>query len=242
MRNLLLTLFTFISLLSLSQGPNSCACVWSDINGDLNCQFGNCGGSNWSNCYNKVSTPNLWHSGQCPDPPATNCNPYMWNTGTNGACWYQGSGCSGEVVCQWVATIPLSVELISLSAYNDGDENIIKWSCATETNSKWFHIYHFTSVSDTAVSIITLPASGNTQTQTNYIARHTSPEKIINYYYIVEVDIDGLVTKWGTIAVDNNPQKRIELFRTNLLGQVIDSNYVGVVLIMYVDGIERSYQ
>ena len=66
--------------------------------------------------------------------------------------------------------------------------------------------------------------------------------KLINYYYIVETDVDGVVTKWGTISVDNNPQKRVELFRTNLLGQVIDSNYVGVVLIMYVDGIERSYQ
>jgi len=215
-------LFLVLTLLSsfvVAQGPNSCACVWSDSEGNLNCSFGNCGGGNWNACYNQVSTPNLHQTNTCPDPPTTNCDPYMWNTSLNGSCWYQGSGCSGTAVCDYVTNPPLPVELVRFRAHAYPKYNLIEWNTASEYNNSHFVLQHFVDT-NTTTTLITLPGSGNSQQPLSYTAEHRMPDQVINYYFLIQIDLDGTEKYYGPIAIDNRTQRRVTQ-RFNLLGQPV---------------------
>lgn len=235
MRKLLLLfiLLSFNAIDSISQGPSSCACVWSDAQGNLHCSFGNCGGQNWSNCYNQVSTPNLWQTTTCPNPPTTNCNPYMWNTSANGSCWYQGAGCSGQAVCEYVNN-PLPVELIKFEGKVFEDHNLITWSTASENNSSHFILQNFIDTNSQTI-LISLPAAGNSSQEIKYIARHEQPEKKVNYYFLIQIDFDGQEKYYGPICIDNRVSSKKIIKTINLLGQEVDEYYTGVVIEIYED-------
>jgi hypothetical protein len=158
----------------------------------------------------------------------------MWNTGLNGSCWYQGAGCSGEAVCEYINS-PLPVELIEFKGEKEGLNNILTWSTASESNSSWFRLYHFTGTGDT-IDIITLPGAGNTTTLIDYKATHINPPKEVNYYFLIQGDFDGRQEAFTTIAIDNRVKESKELKRTNLLGQEIGPSYRGIVIIVYTDG------
>lgn len=233
-------IYIFIALLSVlytpslshSQGPSSCACVWSDNEGNLHCSFGNCGGQNWSNCYNQVSTPNLWQTLTCPNPPTTNCDPYMWNTGTNGSCWYQGAGCSGQAVCEYI-TISLPVELIDFSVEKDGNNNILTWKTASEINSDYYILENSTDGYNFKM-VALLPGAGNTNTITDYKATHIYPEKSINYYRLIQVDINGVYDVFDIISVDNS-DKEVEKI-IDMMGREVEMDFEGIKIIIFKDG------
>lgn len=234
MKNILLLLFLIPNIL-LSQGPSSCACVWSDANGDLNCFVGNCGGGNWSACYNQVSTPNLMINNLCPQPSGTNCNPYQYNTSLNGSCWYQGNGCSGTVVCDYVQSLP--VELSLFYGENSDDINIIKWETESEYNSDHFILYRSITDKFTENNIIGYTQSvGNSNVKTKYFFYDEVFPKEINYYLLIQMDIDGKYTEYGPISIDNRVLKNVIVKTVNLLGQEIDDNYIGIVIDIYEDG------
>jgi hypothetical protein len=234
----LILLFLLIPFITIAQGPSSCACVWSDTDGNLNCVFGNCGGGNWSNCYNQVSTPNLWQSGTCPNPPTTSCNPYMWNTGLNGSCWYQGAGCSGQAVCEYINN-PLPVELIDFKGESFNGYNTISWSTISESNSSHFILQHFIDTNNNT-TLVALPSAGNSTQKINYNTRHQNPESVINYYFLVQVDIDGVEKYYGPISIDNSG-KRGKLLKTiNMVGQEVGDDYNGVVIEIYDDGTTKK--
>lgn len=230
----LLLLFLLLSQNLFSQGPSSCACVWSDSEGNLNCVFGNCGGANWSNCYNQVSTPNLWQTSTCPNPPTTNCNPYMWNTGLNGSCWYQGAGCSGQAVCEYVNN-PLPVELINFKGESFDGYNLITWSTASEYNSSYFILQHFVDTNSTT-TLVMLPSAGNSTQKIDYTARHQSPDDVVNYYFLLQVDFDGTEEYYGPIAIDNRTEDKKISKIINLFGQEVDDYYKGMKILIYEDG------
>lgn len=232
MKNLILSLFlSIVSFFSYSQ--TSCACVWVDASGNLNCSFGNCGGANWNNCYNQVSTPNLWQTGACPNPPTTNCNPYMWNTGLNGSCWYQGAGCSGQAVCSYIISLP--IELIEFKAIFENGVNVLTWKTASENNSSHFNLLH-TLDGETYQLVAVLPSSMNSTSIINYEARHLDYPHKINYYLLEQVDLNGDVKQYGPISVDNRPNEERAVRTINVLGQDVNSEYKGVVIRVFADG------
>ena len=228
-------LFLFLVPFTLfSQGPASCACVWSDAQGNLNCISGNCGGQNWSNCYNQVSTPNLWMTSQCPNPSGTSCNPYMWNTSLNGSCWYQGAGCSGTVVCTYVQSLP--VEMVFFRSEQEERTNILKWQTASEYNTTYYLLYRSTTGEFTEEDIVGYTQSvGNSTTTTNYSFYDQNTPDSFNYYLLIQMDVDGQYAEYGPISIDNRSNKVI-IRVVNTLGQGVDDNYKGLIIIFYEDG------
>lgn len=235
MKNLIITiLLMLIPLISYCQGPASCACVWSDAQGNLNCVSGNCGGQNWSNCYNQISTPNLWVTNSCPNPSGTNCNPYMWNTSLNGSCWYQGAGCSGTVVCTYVQSLP--VEMIYFIGKQDDRTNVLTWQTASEHNTSYYMIYRSTTGEFNEKSIIGyLQSVGNSTTTTNYTFNDNEYDDTINYYLLIQMDMNGEYVEYGPIVIDNSSDKVI-MKVVNMLGQTVGDDYKGIVFIIYDNG------
>ena len=85
-----------------------------------------------------------------------------------------------------------------------------------------------------------LPSAGNSTQKINYNTRHQNPESVINYYFLVQVDIDGVEKYYGPISIDNSG-KRGKLLKTiNMVGQEVDGDYNGVVIEIYDDGTTKK--
>jgi hypothetical protein len=61
--------------------------------------------------------------------------------------------------------------------------------------------------------------------------------KQINYYRLKQFDYDGKFNYSKIISIDNrHSEAKVVKYMTNLIGQKVDKNYKGVVIIYYTDG------
>lgn len=130
----------------------------------------------------------------------------------------------------------LPVELISFTANLNNNVNLIEWSTASENNSDRFELEQSENGNDWKL-ITSVPAARNSTQLIHYVYSECFPLPIINYYRLVQYDIDGKFEIFGPIAVDNRkPEKRI-LRYISLSGQEIDpTTTTGVVLGILEDG------
>lgn len=230
----------FIFILAAFNSLSQCACVWMDASGNMQCQvYANCGNPNFQDCRNKVTSSSLWAS-NCPIPPGSSCNPGMYNTAANGACWYQGAGCSANAVCNYVISLP--VELVDYSASNVKGSNVISWKTVSEYNSAYFRIEH--SLDGINFShFISISAAENSTEEVKYYIYHQDYTNVVNYYSLYQIDKDGAEKYYGIVAV-NNIEKADPIIKfTDVLGRSVDSEYTGIVFIHYESGkIEKIWK
>ena len=86
------------------------------------------------------------------------------------------------------ATLPVS--FISFTAQKHTNNVLLKWSTASEQNSKDFIIQHSTDGNHWN-NTGAVPAAGNSNSILNYSYTHTDPVTGINYYRLLQTDIDG---------------------------------------------------
>ncbi|NDF99177.1 MAG: T9SS C-terminal target domain-containing protein [Chitinophagia bacterium] len=93
----------------------------------------------------------------------------------------------------WVtASVTLPVTWQSFTAEKQGDVSVLKWSTASEQNTKDFEVQHSTNtLSWTPLG--TVAAAGNSTTTQQYSFTHATPFKgnMYNYYRIMQRDLDG---------------------------------------------------
>jgi Secretion system C-terminal sorting domain len=90
------------------------------------------------------------------------------------------------------ASGPLPVTWLSFTAEKQGAGALLKWSTATEQNTKDFEVQHSTNtLSWTPLG--TVAASGNSTITRQYSFTHNTPFKggVYNYYRILQRDLDG---------------------------------------------------
>jgi hypothetical protein len=130
----------------------------------------------------------------------------------------------------------LPIELISFDGYNKSSNNVLTWSTASENNNDYFTI----EKSEDGVNwyvIDSVDGSGNSQSIINYNLVDNNYRQVINYYRLRQVDYDGKYELFDKIVMIDNRLKTSNIVKiTNLLGQDIDENYRGVVVIQYDDG------
>ncbi|MGC6433243.1 MAG: hypothetical protein ACON4M_03510, partial [Crocinitomicaceae bacterium] len=132
---------------------------------------------------------------------------------------------------------PLPVTLTQFEgyAYNEFD-NKLEWTTKTEKNADYMEIQH----SDDGIYFDVIgieKLAGNSQSELFYEFIDRSVSKQINYYRLKQFDFDGKSTLTKTISIDNRSSDTKQILRiTNLIGQEIDKNYKGVVIIQYSDG------
>ncbi|MBK9329587.1 MAG: T9SS type A sorting domain-containing protein [Sphingobacteriales bacterium] len=125
------------------------------------------------------------------------------------------SGCasSGQVVIVKSTLNPtqiLPVELTMFTGYNNGSENILNWTTASELNSLKFEVEKSTDAINFEY-IGERPAAGNSNSPRNYTLDDLYPVLGNNYYRLKMIDIDGQF-KYSEIVV----------IKVNELNQVSD--------------------
>lgn len=211
MKKLLTWLFLTISVTSYSQ--TSCACVYENSNGELECFSGNCGNGNLQNCISKTN--------------------YQW---------YQGNWSvpSGMTLCEYlIQQITLPVELISFEVISLPQGNLIIWKTYSEINSDYYLIEHsITGEFDENSVIGRVEAAGNSNEEFAYTFTDTTHPQTINYYRLIQVDINGDYKEYRPIAADNRKLLKV-VYLTDMLGRRVHEDSKGMLFEIYEDGTSK---
>jgi hypothetical protein len=224
-----LTLLLFcLPTIALSQNGGACIYILPGSSEVVCNVYGNAGVPSESDCHSTATALGALPL-NCLDY-LTGCSAVYSTTGTS--CFYIGSGsCNANTICN---NISLPVELIGFEAEKEGESNIITWTTASEHNSDYYTLKVYSGNMDVYDSY-TLSAMGVTNDITNYRFIHHNPNNSVNYYELIQYDIDGEFTNYGYISVNNT--KGVYLVKViNLMGQEVDTDYNGIVIQQYSDG------
>jgi hypothetical protein len=139
--------------------------------------------------------------------------------------------------------VSLPVSLLSFTGHNTVDGNSIEWKTASEVNSDYFTLerglYRDGSVEWLELQFIN--GAGNSSTLNTYGYFDLDYPDDINYYQLTQTDYDGNSVTYDMISIDNRINSKIISSITNLLGQEVNENYRGLVIITYADGSIEKY-
>ncbi len=85
---------------------------------------------------------------------------------------------------------PLPVTWLSFTATKQNQTALLKWATLQEQNTRNFVVQHSTNSNDWS-GIGVVPAAGNSSIINNYSLIHTNPVIGINYYRILQTDMDS---------------------------------------------------
>lgn len=109
---------------------------------------------------------------------------------------------------------PLPVQLIKFDAKPSGENALVTWSTATETNNDYFIVQHSANGRD-YTDVKKVDGSGNSNTVKSYSCTHTQPVNGINYYRLLQVDMNGDNEIFGPKTVNFRKENKATAF-TNL--------------------------
>jgi hypothetical protein len=144
------------------------------------------------------------------------------------ATTYLNNGCG-------VDPIILPIELIDFIGYYTNGINRLEWSVASERDNDYYVIEK--SLDGLKWDIITqINGYGTTTTQQDYYTYDNNIETELNYYKLSQVDFNGSKTELKIIAIDNK-NKIFDIIKiTNIIGQEVDNEYIGVKLFHMSNG------
>lgn len=133
-----------------------------------------------------------------------------------------------------IEEVSLPIELYTFEGECIQNKNLITWSTASEHNNDYFIIERSADGENWSI-INKTTGMGNSTMLTKYSCVDNTFGKRINYYRLTQVDFDGANKTYGPISIDNRSNK-IVLRSVNLLGQEVDENEKGIIIIIYEDG------
>ena len=141
---------------------------------------------------------------------------------------------------QIVCNPALPIELLSFEGYNKNSNNNLIWSTSSEQNNDYFTIER--SVNGINWEIVnTIKGSGNSTSTIEYSLVDNSYDNVINYYQLKQTDYDGNFELFEKVVVIDNRIMEKKIIKTvNLLGQEVDENYKGIVILIYDDGTSKK--
>ena len=129
----------------------------------------------------------------------------------------------------------LPIELIDFIGYSTNGINRLEWSVASEIDNDYYVIEK--SLDGLKWSVIDkIDGYGTTTSQQNYYTFDNNTESELNYYKLSQVDFNGSKTELKIIAIDNK-NKILQVIKiTNIIGQEVNNEYVGVKLFHMSNG------
>ena len=137
----------------------------------------------------------------------------------------------------WICVQPLPTELVSFDGRIIGSSNEIFWVTATEINNSYFAVERST---DAIVWKVVARLDG---TNTSVVQSYTivdSDVKETMYYRLVQTDYNGDSSVSDIILLNREKINVSERYRVNVLGQIVDFSYRGIVYIVYTDGVTKK--
>ena len=141
-----------------------------------------------------------------------------------------------------IENYPLPIELISFDGTNLDGYNLLTWSSASEHNNDYYLVERSTDGYNWSV-IENQKGAGNSTFKIDYSFRDFTYEPTINYYRLSQVDFNGHSETFKTILVNNTGKIKEVLYFTNLLGQIVNEDVRGLLIVYYTDGTnEKVYR
>ncbi len=148
----------------------------------------------------------------------TNATVYTGATSTGGRVEFSGVSFSSARPYFTLATVnftstPLPIELISFEGETIGAVNRLEWTTATERDNDHFDVER--SADGLAFERIgTLPGAGNSQQVIHYELMDQRPLHGLNYYRLMQMDLDGGATYSNIVALFNKEPEAECVVRT----------------------------
>ena len=135
---------------------------------------------------------------------------------------------------------PLPIELIEFAGTADNTHNLLTWKTATELNNDYYIIER--SIDGTLWQVIDKQSgAGTISSASTYSYRDkTYIRTTTNYYRLTQVDFNGNQYTYDPIAIDNKHTNLTISHITNLLGQQVNPDAVGYLLIHYDTGLVQK--
>jgi len=134
-----------------------------------------------------------------------------------------------------IPDIDLPVEFISFEGSHKGGVNFLEWRTGSEYNSAYFSLERSVDGIDWE-EIAVVGSVGNSDGVNDYWFEDDDFEDVINYYRLVQVDIDGTENSFGGIISIDNEQDVYVVRRVNLLGQEVSDFSNGLFIEILSDG------
>ncbi len=152
---------------------------------------------------------------------------------------------SGYRISNWSVdcNVVLPVELTDFKGTNEEGKNVLEWTTSSEINNSHFELHR--STDGQQFDLVTIvDGVGNSSEENSYkVEDDKFEEGKINYYRLKQVDFDGKEEVFDIISIDNRKVEAKVLKTLNMMGQVVDENYSGIVIDYYSDGsIVKRYQ
>lgn len=130
---------------------------------------------------------------------------------------------------------PLPIELLYFKGKQIDNGNLIEWVTATETNNNYFKLYRSGyPIKWNEVAKVDGVGTSSFSHYYRYIDEDFISE--ISYYYLSQTDFDGRSKDFYIISVHNNKIKPVIVRITNILGQEVNIEFIGLKLFHYSDG------
>ncbi len=130
---------------------------------------------------------------------------------------------------------PLPIELLYFKGKQTDEGNLIEWATATETNNNFFTIYK-TYYPINWYEIAKVDGVGTSSFVHFYRYLERNYLNDISYYYLSQTDYDGKVKEFNIISIDNRKVIPQLIKITNIVGQEVPEDYMGIKFFHYSDG------
>lgn len=134
--------------------------------------------------------------------------------------------------------IPLPIGVTNFQANKFNNEVVVSWIAETQSGVDYFVVQRSTDI-DNWEDVETVIGEGTTDTQFDYSIVDRSPIYDLSYYRLKEVNFNGEVNYSPLRSVkflDNHSLVKI----VNIYGQLVSSEYRGVVYHIYSDGTSKT--
>lgn len=187
------------------------------------------------------SSPANWGNAVfCNVIAANSTGTLSWTSLVANTTYYMIIDGNGGDICSWnivFSGTALPIELISFTGEPVGDNNLLSWITATETNNDYFTL----EKSDDAVTFIEvgrLDGAGNSTQNIYYSMFDNKVKSNITYYRLRQTDYNGDFKSSEIISITRNengePLKVVGIY--NLVGQQVTEDYNGVKIYYFSNG------
>jgi hypothetical protein len=153
--------------------------------------------------------------------------------------WEYGGGTVGTFSITVTTPQALPVELLYFEGTQYSTFNMLKWATASEQNSSHFIVEN--SIDGENWKEIGIKTAAGNSTENIYYSFSDDINYLgLNYYRLVQYDIDGKFEIYGPIALNNEIKEKKIIKYVNLMGQEISPETSGVVFEVYEDGTSKK--